>query len=65
LAERAESMGVEIYPGFAGKEVLYDWNGAVVGVATGACDVGRKGRNLVCMLGGWWGAHGSYCQAGC
>jgi hypothetical protein len=28
-------MGVEVYPGFAGKEVLYDWHGAVVGVATG------------------------------
>jgi len=26
---------VEVYPGFAGKEVLYDWHGAVVGVATG------------------------------
>lgn len=28
-------MGVEVYPGFAGKEVLYDWHGSVAGVATG------------------------------
>lgn len=28
---------MEVYPGFAGKEVLYDWHGAVVGVATGGC----------------------------
>jgi hypothetical protein len=27
---------VEVYPGFGGKEVLYDWHGAVAGVATGA-----------------------------
>jgi electron-transferring-flavoprotein dehydrogenase len=32
-------MGVEVYPGFAGKEVLYDWHGAVVGVATGMLSV--------------------------
>ncbi len=35
LAEQAESLGVEIYPGFAASEVLYDENGVVKGVATG------------------------------
>jgi electron-transferring-flavoprotein dehydrogenase len=39
LGERAEALGVEIYPGFAGAEVLFDEKGAVKGVATG--DMGR------------------------
>ncbi len=39
LGERAEALGVDIYPGFAGAEVLFDDNGAVKGVATG--DMGR------------------------
>jgi len=44
LAARAETLGVEIYPGFAATEVLYDDKGAVVGVATGDMGVGRDGR---------------------
>ena len=40
----AEGLGVEIYPGFAATEVLYDDNGAVVGVATGDMGVGRDGE---------------------
>ena len=39
LGEQAEALGVEIYPGFAGAEVLFNENGAVRGVATG--DMGR------------------------
>jgi electron-transferring-flavoprotein dehydrogenase len=39
LGEQAEALGVEIYPGFAGAEVLFDDSGAVKGVATG--DMGR------------------------
>lgn len=39
LGQEAEALGVEIYPGFAGAEVIFDDNGAVKGVATG--DVGR------------------------
>ncbi|MGH1456623.1 MAG: electron transfer flavoprotein-ubiquinone oxidoreductase [Alphaproteobacteria bacterium] len=35
LAEQAEGLGVEIFPGFAASEVLYDDKGAVIGVATG------------------------------
>jgi electron-transferring-flavoprotein dehydrogenase len=43
LAKEAEALGVEIYPGFAGSEVLYE-NGCVVGVATGAKGLGKDGR---------------------
>ncbi len=39
LGQTAEALGVEIYPGFAGAEVLYNDEGAVIGVVTG--DVGR------------------------
>lgn len=35
LAQQAENLGVEIYPGFAGAEILFDEQGAVKGVATG------------------------------
>jgi electron-transferring-flavoprotein dehydrogenase len=35
LARKAEALGVEIYPGFAAAEVLYDEKGAVKGIATG------------------------------
>jgi len=44
LAEQAEALGVEIFPGFAAAEVLYDADGRVKGVATGDMGVGRDGR---------------------
>jgi len=44
LAQQAEAMGVELYPGFAASEVLFDDNGAVVGVATGDMGIGRDGE---------------------
>jgi electron-transferring-flavoprotein dehydrogenase len=44
LAEQAEALGVEIYPGFAAAEVLYDEKGAVKGVATGDMGIGRDGE---------------------
>jgi electron-transferring-flavoprotein dehydrogenase len=44
LAQRAEALGVEIFPGFAGAEVLYDEQGQVRGVATGNMGVGRDGQ---------------------
>jgi electron-transferring-flavoprotein dehydrogenase len=43
LAAEAESLGVEIYPGFAAAEVLFDGEGRVSGVATGDAGVGRDG----------------------
>ncbi len=44
LAGIAEEMGVEIYPGFAGSEVLYNADGSVRGVATGDMGVGKEGE---------------------
>ena len=44
LATKAEALGVEIYPGFAAAEVLYDENGAVTGVATGDMGIGKSGE---------------------
>ncbi|HMM54458.1 MAG TPA: electron transfer flavoprotein-ubiquinone oxidoreductase [Candidatus Desulfobacillus sp.] len=44
LAQQAEALGVELYPGFAGAEVLYAEDGAVRGVATGDMGVGRDGQ---------------------
>jgi electron-transferring-flavoprotein dehydrogenase len=44
LAEQAEALGVEIYPGFAGSEVLYSDDGAVRGVATGDMGIGKDGE---------------------
>jgi len=41
LGEQAEAMGVEVYPGFAASEVLFNDDGAVKGIATG--DMGRLG----------------------
>jgi electron-transferring-flavoprotein dehydrogenase len=44
LAQQAEAMGVEIFPGFSAAEVLHDEHGAVVGVATGNMGVGKDGE---------------------
>ena len=43
LGQKAEELGVEIYPGFAGAEILFNENGSVKGVATGSMGVGRDG----------------------
>ena len=44
LASQAEALGVEIYAGFAGSEVLYHKDGSVKGVATGDLGIGRDGN---------------------
>jgi electron-transferring-flavoprotein dehydrogenase len=44
LATEAEALGVEIYPGFAAAEVLYDEAGRVRGVATGDLGIGKDGQ---------------------
>jgi electron-transferring-flavoprotein dehydrogenase len=44
MAQRAEALGVEIYPGFAASEVLFGENGAVVGVATGDMGISKTGE---------------------
>ena len=44
LATQAENLGVEIFPGFAAAEVLYNENGSVKGVATGNMGVNKEGE---------------------
>lgn len=45
LVEQAEALEVEIFPGFAAAEVLYEADGRVKGVATGDMGVGRDGQH--------------------
>ncbi|MGV2129919.1 electron transfer flavoprotein-ubiquinone oxidoreductase [Agrobacterium vitis] len=44
LAGHAEALGVEIYPGFAATELLYNEAGAVIGVATGDMGIEKNGE---------------------
>jgi electron-transferring-flavoprotein dehydrogenase len=44
LGEQAEALGVEIYPGFAASEVLYNEDGSVKGIATGDMGVEKNGE---------------------
>ncbi|MDF7675743.1 electron transfer flavoprotein-ubiquinone oxidoreductase [Neisseriaceae bacterium ESL0693] len=44
LAQEAESLGVEIYPGFAAAQVLYHENGAVKGILTGDMGLNQQGQ---------------------
>jgi len=45
LGQQAEALGVEIYPGFAAAEILYDDKGAVRGVATGDMGIAKDGTH--------------------
>ncbi len=59
LAEKAEALGVEIYPGFAATEVLYNDEGAVIGVATailGSSEMESRG-----LTSTRYGADGNMC----
>lgn len=44
LAEQAEALGIEVYPGFAASEVLYNPDGSVKGIATGDMGVSMAGE---------------------
>ena len=44
LGQKAEALGVEIYPGFSAAELLFE-NGAVAGVATGDMGIGKDGQH--------------------
>ena len=44
LGQQAEALGVEIYPGFAAAEVLFNDDGSVKGIATGDMGVGKDGQ---------------------
>jgi electron-transferring-flavoprotein dehydrogenase len=45
LGEQADALGVQIFPGFAAAEVLYDESGGVRGVATGDMGIGKDGQH--------------------
>ncbi len=59
LGARAEALGVEIYPGFAAVEALYDEKGAVIGVATGDMGIARDGHEKPTFTRGM-ALHGKY-----
>jgi electron-transferring-flavoprotein dehydrogenase len=44
MGAQAEALGVEIYPGFAASEVLFNEDGSVKGVATGDMGIGKQGE---------------------
>lgn len=52
LAQQAQDLGVEIYPGFAAAEVLYHADGAVKGVATGDMGIDRHGNKTAAFQQG-------------
>ena len=52
LAEQAEGLGVEIFPGFAAAEILYHEDGRVKGVATGDMGVSASGEQLATYMEG-------------
>ncbi len=45
LGTQAEALGVEIYPGFAASEVLFNEDGSVKGIATGDMGIGKHGEH--------------------
>ena len=44
MGKKAEELGVDLYPGFAAAEILFNDHGAVKGVATGDMGIGRDGK---------------------
>ena len=59
LAEQAEALGVDIYPGFAAVEVVYNEDGAVKGIATGDMGIGLDGEQKDSYMPGME-LHGKY-----
>ena len=62
LAAKAEALGVEIYPGFAAAEVLFDANGAVAGVATGDMGIARTATTRTRSRAAWSCAPNTRCS---
>jgi electron-transferring-flavoprotein dehydrogenase len=52
LGEQAEAMGVEIFPGFAAAEILYNDDGSVKGIATGDMGIGADGNQKSGFMSG-------------
>ena len=59
MAEQAEGMGVEVYPGFAASEIVYHEDGRVKGIATGDMGVGADGEHKDSYMPGME-LHGKY-----
>ena len=59
LSEQAETLGVEIFPGFAAAEVIYNDNGSVKGIATGDMGVSANGEHKDSYMEGME-LHGKY-----
>jgi len=47
LGQQAEALGVDIFPGFAASELLFNTNGSIKGVATGDMGIGRDGEKTM------------------
>ena len=52
LAEQAEGLGVEVFPGFSAAEVLYNDDGSVKGIATGDMGIGMNGEQKDSYMSG-------------
>ncbi|MCB1615757.1 MAG: electron transfer flavoprotein-ubiquinone oxidoreductase [Pseudomonadales bacterium] len=59
LAEQAEALGVEIFPGFAASEIVYNEDGSVKGIATGDMGIGLDGQQKDSYMPGME-LHGKY-----
>jgi electron-transferring-flavoprotein dehydrogenase len=59
LGEQAEALGVEIFPGFAAAEVVYNEDGSVKGIATGDMGIGMNGEQKDSYMPGME-LHGKY-----
>ncbi len=53
LGEQAEAMGVNIFPGFAASEVLYNDDGSVKGIATGDMGISASGEQKASFTPGY------------
>jgi electron-transferring-flavoprotein dehydrogenase len=53
LAKQAEQLGVEIYPGFAATEILYDEHNRVLGIATGEMGIDKEGKRQQIIKQEW------------
>ena len=53
MGEQAEGMGVNVFPGFAASEILYDDDGRVIGVATSDMGVGKDGQQKSSFQAGY------------
>lgn len=50
LGEQAESLGVEIYPGYGASEIVYHEDGSVKGIATNDVGIAKDGSPKVILL---------------